>query len=555
MALAIACAAAFSGAAPRHPSATIPSQAQAPSQTQAAGAPAAGGLEIVENGGYPELRVDGKPFFIHSAAFFYYRIPVDQWEHLLRVYRSYGINTIDLYIPWNWHEPKEGEIDFDGHTNPRRNLRALLAMIESANLRLIARPGPEIGNEWKHGGYPGWLLERPEYKMDPIDWIEGRYAPLDNLMASDAEAAAEGWLANPTHMEKSREWLTAVAKELAKYSARRIVHFEKDEKSAGPRDVSGPLLFVQLGDDFALGRSNRVGPNFWRYVESLRGAVEAGGVTVPVFINPTDMRVSAGGSNRERPIGVMGQWYLERRPENSGGVRRFTASDAAEVEFFTEELKTQPAFPPVMIEYQAGWYTPGDDDGPMASPPENTLLSSRLLIANGIHGINYFPLQDTYSPAGYSVPWANRSYRWDAALAPDGEQQPRMHAVIRNMEILAAVGAAARGFAQTRGLRNYLSDGRLSAGAAGARGYFGGVNGRDANRAAGGYGDAFERAARPGISACGAALAKCGYFAAGVRSGQATISAFGEGAGRDRGVRAARRDACGVSAEAARERD
>ncbi len=436
MALAIACAAAFSGAAPRHPSATIPSQAQ----TAEAPAPAAGGLEIVENGGYPELRVDGKPFFIHSAAFFYYRIPVDQWEHLLRVYRSYGINTIDLYIPWNWHEPKEGEIDFDGHTNPRRNLRALLALIESANLRLIARPGPEIGNEWKHGGYPGWLLERPEYKMDPIDWIEGRYAPLDNLNASDAEAAAEGWLANPTHMEKSREWLTAVAKELAKYSARRIVHFEKDEKSARPRDVSGPLLFVQLGDDFAIGRSNRVGPNFWRYVESLRAAVETGGVTVPVFINPTDMRVSAAGSNRDGPIGVMGQWYLERRPENSGGLRRFTASDAAEVEFFTEELKTQPAFPPVMIEYQAGWYTPGDDDGPMASPPENTLLSSRLLIANGIHGINYFPLQDTYSPAGYSVPWANRSYRWDAALAPDGEQQPRMHAVIRNLEILQRWG-------------------------------------------------------------------------------------------------------------------
>ena len=441
MALAIAWAAAFSGAAPRHPSEAIPSQAQsAPSQTQSAGTQAAGGLEIVENGGYPELRVDGKPFFIHSAAFFYYRIPVDQWEHLLQVYRSYGINTIDLYIPWNWHEPKEGEIDFDGHTNPRRNLRALLALIESANLRLIARPGPEILNEWRHGGYPGWLLERPEYKMDPIDWIEGRYAPLDNLNASDAEAAAEGWLANPTHMEKSREWLAAVGKELAKYSARRVVHFEKDEKAAAARDVSGPLLFVQLGDDFAIGRSNRVGPNFWRYVESLRGAVEAGGVTVPVFINPTDMRVSAAGSDCERPIGVMGQWYLERRPENAGGVRRFTASDAAEVEFFTEELKTQPAFPPVMIEYQAGWYTPGDDDGPMASPSENTLLSSRLLIANGIHGINYFPLQDTYSPAGYSVPWANRSYRWDAALAPDGEQQPRMHAVIRNMEILQRWG-------------------------------------------------------------------------------------------------------------------
>ena len=433
VALAIACVAAFAGAVPRQPPATTSPLAQNGT------APLNAGLEIVENGGYPELHVDGKPFFIHSAAFFYYRIPVDQWEHLLRVYHSYGINTIDLYIPWNWHEPKEGEVDFDGHTNPRRNLRALLALIERENLRLIARPGPEIGNEWKYGGYPGWLLERPEYKMDPIDWVEGRYAPLDELMATDAEAAAEGWLGNPVHMEKSREWLTTVAKELAKYSARRIVHFEKDEKAAG-RDVSGPLLFVQVGDDFALGRANRVGPNFWRYVESLRSAVEAGGVTVPVFINPTDMRVSASGSGQERPIGVMGQYYLERRPGNAGGLRRFTASDEAEVEFFTEELKTQPAFPPVMIEYQAGWFTPGDDDGPVSSPPENTLLSSRLLLANGIHGFNYFPLQDTYSPAEYSVPWVNRSYRWNAALAPDGEQQPRVHAVLRNMEILQRWG-------------------------------------------------------------------------------------------------------------------
>jgi len=135
VALAIACVAAVTGAVPRPPHANISPRAQN------AAAPPAAGMEIVENGGYPELHVDGKPFFIHSAAFFYYRIPVDQWQHLLRVYHSYGINTIDLYIPWNWHEPREGEIDFDGHTNPRRNLRALLALIEHQNLRLIARPG------------------------------------------------------------------------------------------------------------------------------------------------------------------------------------------------------------------------------------------------------------------------------------------------------------------------------------------------------------------------------------------------------------------------------
>jgi hypothetical protein len=398
------------------------------------------GVEIVEHGGYPELHVDGAPFFIHSAAFFYYRIPADEWERLLRIYRAIGVNTIDLYIPWNWHEPKEGEVDFDGHTNPRRNLRSLLAMIARLNFKLIARPGPEILNEWKHGGYPGWLLKRPEFGMSPVDWIEGRYPPLDGLNTTDAEAAARGWLANPTHMWKSREWLTAVSKELAQYSSHRIEHGVGDASSSGSLDLSGPLLFVQLGDDFAIGRANRVEPDFWRYVEALRGAVEAGGVNVPVFINPTDMRVSAAGSALERAIGVMGQWYMPRRGGAEVAEQRFTSEDAGEIEFFTEELKTQPAFPPVMIEYQAGWYTPGEDDRPVESAPENTLLSSRLLIANGIHGFNYFPLQDTYSPAGFSVPWANRSYRWDAALAPDGEPRPRLRPVLRNTQILQRWG-------------------------------------------------------------------------------------------------------------------
>jgi len=402
------------------------------------------GEQIVQVGGYPELHVDGKPFFIHSAAFFYYRLPRDMWEPMLDIYRRAGINTLDIYIPWNWHEPKPGEFDFDGHTNPRRDLRTLLSLIAQKGFRLIARPGPEILNEWRHGGYPGWLLDRPEYHMNPLDWIEGRYAPLDNLNPRDADAAAQGWLDNATHMRYTRLWMTAVAKELAPYSSHKLLRLKQNENPAGAarpgikaaKEISGPLLFVQLGDDFAIGRTNYEGPAFWRYVEDLRKMLEAGGLDVPVFINPTDMRVSAAGAALDPPIGAMGQWYMHPRPPSASGPPLLTPRDAAEIELFAEELKTQPDFPPVMIEYQAGWYTPADDDRPLPDPVSNTLLSSRLLIANGIHGFNYFPLQDTYTPAGYSVPWANRSYRWDAALSPDGDAQAKMQAVRRNAQLL-----------------------------------------------------------------------------------------------------------------------
>jgi hypothetical protein len=404
------------------------------------------GTAIVQHGGYPELRVDGRPFFLHSAAFFYDRTPRDLWSSLLDRYREFGINTIDIYIPWNWHEPKEGEFDFDGHTNPRRDLRGLLQLIALKGFRLVARPGPQILNEWRHGGYPGWLLERPEYNMDLVDRLEGRYPPLSNLNARNAEAAAQGWLTNTTHMAQARIWLAAVAKELAPYSSRRSVRVAPTQGSQGagptgaPEETNGPLLFVQLEDDMALGRTNMIGAAFWRYMESLRGMLEAGGLDVPFFINPTDMRVSAAGAALADPIPAMGQWYMPPRTEAETGVRKITAEDASTMEFFVEELKTQPAFPPMLIEYQAGWYCPGDDDRPLESPPENTLLSSRLLLANGLKGINYFPLQDTYTPAGYSVPWANHAYRWDAAFDPDGNEQPRAGAIRRNGQLFQQWG-------------------------------------------------------------------------------------------------------------------
>src|ERR1700722_9330247 len=93
-------------------------------------------VQIISVQGYPELRVDGHPFFVHAAEFSYYRVPKDLWSHSLDRFRELGINTIDLHIPWNWHELREGEFDFDGHTSPRRDLRGLLQMISEKGFYL-----------------------------------------------------------------------------------------------------------------------------------------------------------------------------------------------------------------------------------------------------------------------------------------------------------------------------------------------------------------------------------------------------------------------------------
>jgi Glycosyl hydrolases family 35 len=398
-------------------------------------------VEIVQHGGYPELHVGGHPFFLNSATFFYYRISHDRWNAMLDRYRSLGVNTIDIYIPWNWHEPSEGEFDFDGHTNPRRDLRSLLRMIAAKNLKLIARPGPLILNEWRLGGYPEWLLQLPDYpanaKMDPLDILEGRYPPAAGLNARDAEASAKAWLDNPAHMKYARAWLEAVAHELAPYDSAAKLKAPIAKPAIDYSDpVSKSLLFVQLDDDLASGRTNTTGENFWRYAETLRAALRNAGVGAPAFINPTDMRVPAAGAPLAEPLGVMGQWYLYPTARANELEQPLTTNDAATIEFFAGELATQPAFPPSLIEYQAGWYAPADDDHAIESPPANTLLSARLFLAHGIHGLNNFAPQDTVTPAGYSVPWANQAYLWGAALDPNGRGQRRIDAFSRNIEFL-----------------------------------------------------------------------------------------------------------------------
>src|SRR2546422_11342795 len=62
------------------------------------------------------------------------------------------------------------------------------------------------------------------------------------------------------------------------------------------------------------------------------------------------------------------------------------------------------ASPPMLSDYQASWYAPEDDVRPPESSPANTLLSSRLLLGQGLHGLEYSPLQDTLTPAGYETP-------------------------------------------------------------------------------------------------------------------------------------------------------
>ena len=42
----------------------------------------------------------------------YSRIPVEYWEHRIQMIKALGLNTLSVYIMWNYHENEKGKFDF-----------------------------------------------------------------------------------------------------------------------------------------------------------------------------------------------------------------------------------------------------------------------------------------------------------------------------------------------------------------------------------------------------------------------------------------------------------
>ena len=356
---------------------------------------------MINRGGYPVFTVAGRPFFVYGAAFFYERIPRERWRDALVAYRAIGINTIDLYAIWNWHEPTEGAFDFDGHSNPRRDLLGVLQLCHDLGLRVILRPGPVIRNEWRNGGYPGWLLGRPAYAMPLHDVLEGRYPATATLQNSQADAAAAQWLANDTHLHYASLWLQRVLEAAAPYAH--------------------DIIAVALDDDQGAYIDNDTWPApHWRdYVGWLAARVRATtGSRIPLFINTYEMKVTAAS-----PVWACGDWY-------QSDAFAIGDHDRAQIGFSTGLLQTQSNVPSMLAEFQAGWLQGAADASPRPADPSNTTLALNELLALGTHGVVNFPLQDTAYPSGWEAPWANWSYAWDAAYRLDGSN-PRYEPTAR----------------------------------------------------------------------------------------------------------------------------
>lgn len=99
--------------------------------------------------------LNGEEFKIVSGAFHYFRTVPEYWQDRMEKLKNMGCNTVETYIPWNFHEPKEGEFLWEGW----HDICRFIEIAKDLGLYVILRPSPYICAEWEFGGIPAWLLK------------------------------------------------------------------------------------------------------------------------------------------------------------------------------------------------------------------------------------------------------------------------------------------------------------------------------------------------------------------------------------------------------------
>lgn len=191
-----------------------------------------------------DFRLGDEPLQIISGSLHYFRIHPEQWADRLHKARLMGLNTVDVYVPWNLHQPHpDGPLVLDGGLD----LPRFLELAAAQGLHVLLRPGPYICAEWEAGGLPAWLLTDPGIRLRTAD---PRY-----LMP------------------------------VARYFGRLLPVVLPHLATRG-----GPVLAVQVENEYgASGLGDTV------YLERLAALLREGGIDVPLFTSDQAGDLADGG--------------------------------------------------------------------------------------------------------------------------------------------------------------------------------------------------------------------------------------------------------------------
>src|SRR5699024_669205 len=84
------------------------------------------------------LLLDHKPIQLILGVIHYVRGVAGYWGGRLLKLKACGFNCVEMYVAWNLHEPKEGEVNFTGMADVQEFIRTA----ERVGMYVIVRPSP-----------------------------------------------------------------------------------------------------------------------------------------------------------------------------------------------------------------------------------------------------------------------------------------------------------------------------------------------------------------------------------------------------------------------------
>lgn len=189
---------------------------------------------------------DGKPFYLVSGEFPYYRMDAALWADRLRRVREMGVRILSFYVPWRFHMLGPDEVDLSGASgDAKRDVKRFAGLAVAEGFSLIVKLGPFICAEYRRGGIPDWLMENhPETAMRDA---EGRVVVFfeDGLALPD--------LLHPIVLGHVRTWYENAARDLLL-----------------PLESQGALAAVQVENEFPFSSMPLADPFSWGYNEHHR---------------------------------------------------------------------------------------------------------------------------------------------------------------------------------------------------------------------------------------------------------------------------------------------
>lgn len=174
--------------------------------------------------------VDSKRIWLMSGSVHYARIPHQLWADRIRAAKEAGLNCVETYVFWNFHESEPGRFRFEGDAN----LRAFVELVKAAGMYCILRPGPFICGEWDFGGLPAWLHEQSGLRVregNPL-FLQACARYIDAIMGQvkDLQATEGGPI---ILVQNENEWFSNNDEQAADY-LQEINRFLRESGCAVP---------------------------------------------------------------------------------------------------------------------------------------------------------------------------------------------------------------------------------------------------------------------------------------------------------------------------------